>query len=589
MKHILIEQNQKPHAKAQRRKVKEKTSHCKRSHFPHPDLKALCIALKFKYYARLAHGIAKQSPSSITEPAPISTLRLLRASAPLRALFHPFAKITILCLLAFPSFVFSRVLTYENAINIALNQSYTIKSFEQRKLAMESSYQFRKAEFKPRLDAGLYAPAWNEIVTPIQQVDGLPVYNSVGSIKYSGDMAFTYMLPTGGNLALSAELYRDNLSTTLATQNYRLLTTNKAYTRLAVSFNQPVFTANEKKENLQQAKYYFERFSNQFTRGQMDIIYEVTQGFYNLYRATREVEIAEEKLENAEEAARIARIKAENGRIPEVDVLITQVDLARSQANVSESRNSFEREKDSFKHLIGLDLDEEIQIVTDLLYDTFYIDLDTAIEAALANRLELEEAELNIELQKIEIKRAKRYSELKGNISAYYDVTGVSTINGGDSRELFQSSFDNFIDRRPNRGVTFSISYPIFDWGRGAALEQHAAAYMRDYELELEDTRKLITRQVRDVVRSVEEAKKRLRIHEQNQQVAQMTYEISRKRFENGDINSQELALEQERLADSQLSYLDAFITYQLQVADLKRKTLWDFEGKRSYLQEIRD
>ena len=94
---------------------------------------------------------------------------------------------------------------------------------------------------------------------------------------------------------------------------------------------------------------------------------------------------------------------------------------------------------------------------------------------------------------------------------------------------------------------------------------------------------------MRDVVRSVEEAKNRLSIHEQNQQVSEMTYDISRKRFESGDINSQELALEQERLADSQIAYLDAFITYQLQVADLKRKTLWDFEEKRSYFEEIRE
>jgi len=485
------------------------------------------------------------------------------------------------------STLFGRILTYEDAINIALNESYTIKSFAQKKLAMESAYQYRQAEFKPRLDAGVFAPTWNEIVTPIPQAEGLPVYNSIGSIKYSGDVAFTYMLPTGGNFALSAELYRDNLSTMLATQNYKSLTTNKAYTRLAVSFNQPVFTANEKKENLEEAKLYFERFSNQFTRRQMDIVYEVTKGFYDLYRATRETEIAEEKLKNAEEAARIARIKAENGRIPEVDVLITQVDLARSQTIVSETRNTYEREKDNFKHLIGLTLDEEIQIVTDLQYDTFYVDLDQAIKSALTHRLEIGEVAQTIELQKIEVKRARRFSELKGNISAYYDVTGVSTVSTGDSRDLFQSSFDNFIDRRPNRGVTFSLSYPIFDWGRGSALEQRAQAYIRDYELELEDTKKMIIREVRDVVRSVEEAKSRLSIHEQNQQVAEMTYDISRQRFENGDINSQQLALEQERLADSQLAYLDAFITYQLQVADLRRKTLWDFERDRIYLQTI--
>lgn len=482
---------------------------------------------------------------------------------------------------------YGKVLTYQDAINIALKESYTIKSFEQNKEAMEWAYKFSKAEFKPRLDIGVYAPSWTESVIPVQQANGLPVYNSFGSMQMGGELAFTYMLPTGGNLALSSQLYRDNLNTSLASQNYKTLSTNKAYSRLAVSFNQPVFTKNEKKENLNEAKYYYDRSTHQFTRGQMNIVYEVTRGFYTVYKSTREVEIAEEKLANAEEAFRIAEIKAQNGRIPEVDVLITKVDLARSQALVSESKNNLEREKDSFKQLIGLPLEEEIEIVTDLKYESFVVEMDRAIQSALANRLELNEAKLNIELQKIQLDRAERYSELKGNISAYYDVTGLSTIESNSSSDLFQSSFDNFVDRRPNRGVTFSISYPIFDWGRGSAMEQEQKARLNDYELDLDNTRTEIIREVRDVVRSVEEAKNRLSIHEQNQQVSQMTYEISRKRFENGDINSQELALEQERLADSQLAFLDAFITYQLQVADLKRKTLWDFEGDRSYLEEV--
>ena len=95
-----------------------------------------------------------------------------------------------------------------------------------------------------------------------------------------------------------------------------------------------------------------------------------------------------------------------------------------------------------------------------------------------------------------------------------------------------------------------------------------------------------ITREVRDIVRSVEETKNRLEINEKNQQVAQRSYEISRLRFENGDITSQELGVEQERLAATQIDNLNAFITYQLAVADLKRKTLWDFNNNRSYLKD---
>ncbi|MFX0133234.1 MAG: TolC family protein, partial [Candidatus Hodarchaeota archaeon] len=288
------------------------------------------------------------------------------------------------------------------------------------------------------------------------------------------------------------------------------------------------------------------------------------------YKATREVEIAHEKLKNSEESYLIAKLKAETCRIPEGDVLITEVEMAQNKANLSESVGHLQRKKDAFKQLIGLDLDENIQIITNLKYDTFKIDLNRATNEALKNRLEVYETELDIKLQKIRVDRARIIRELKGNISAYYDVTGVSTTGGGAIRDLFESSFQNFVYRPPNRGIMFDISYPIFDWGRGSTRVQQEQANLREAESSYKNTRLTIIREVRDIVRSVEEAKNRLKIHEKNQQVAWRSYEISRIRFENGSINSQRLADQQERLAETQLVYLDAFITYQLAVADLK-------------------
>jgi len=479
-----------------------------------------------------------------------------------------------------------KILTYEDAINIALNRSYTIKSYLENKIAMQQFFNYYRAQFKPRLDFSIFAPSWSESVIPVQRPDGLPVYNSFGEMQFGGNLRFTYILPTGGNLALSSLMYRNDLKTVLALQNYNQLKTRQAYSSLSISFNQPIFTRNRLRENLNEARYRYELSSSQFTRGQMDIIYNVTRGFYRLYRATREVEINREKLKNSEEAYRIARLKGETGRIPEGDVLIAEVAAAQNRANLSESLGNLEREKDAFKQLIGLELEQDIQIITDLKYDTFQIDLDKAIEKALKNRLEIYEAQLAVELQKIDVDRAERVRELKGNISAYYDITGVSTLGGGTTRRLFESSFDNFVDRPPNRGITFSVSYPIFDWGRGSARVQQEQANLRERELSLQNMKITVIREVRDIVRSVEEAKNRLKINEKNQKLAQRSYAISRMRFENGDITSQELGVEQERLATTQLNYLDAFITYQLAVADLKRKTLWDFQHNRSYLEE---
>jgi outer membrane protein TolC len=479
-----------------------------------------------------------------------------------------------------------RILTYDEAIRIALGKSYTVKSYLENKIAMEQYFNYYKAQFKPRLDFSVFTPSWNENVIQVQRADGLPVYNSFGSMQFGGNLQFTYILPTGGNFALTSLMYRDNLATTLAQQDFIELKTNQAYTSLSLSFNQPIFTTNTLRQNLDEAKYRYEKSENYFTRAQMDIIYDVTHAFFSLYRATREVEIAQEKLKNSEESLRISKLKSETGRIPQGDVLIAEVEMAQNQANLLESQGRLEKEEDNLKQLIGLGLEEDIQIITDLQYETFSIDLMKAIQEALNNRLELDEAGLDIELQEIQLDRAKRIREFKGNISAYYDITGVSTLGTGSTLDLFQSSFDNFVDRPPNRGITLTLSYPLFDWGRGSARVQQERANLRSRKLDLDNLRITITRQVRDVVRSVKEAHKRLEIHETNQEVAQQSYAISRMRFENGDITSQELAMEQERLATSQLNYLNAFITYQLAVADLKRKTLWDFQNNRSYLKD---
>jgi outer membrane protein TolC len=295
------------------------------------------------------------------------------------------------------------------------------------------------------------------------------------------------------------------------------------------------------------------------------------------------VEIAREKLKNSEEAYRVAKLKNETGRIPEGDVLIAEVEMSRNRAALLESEGGLEREKDDFTQLIGLDPGQNIRIVTEVRYGPVTVDMEKAVEEALKNRLELGEADLALKLQEITVSRASREREFKGELSAYYDLTGVSTIGSGSPSDLFRSSFDNFVDRPPNRGISLTFSYPVSDWGRGEARVQREEVNLREKKLAAENTRRTLVREVKDVVRQVGETLNRLIIHEKNQQVAQRSYEISRMRFENGDIASQDLAREQERLAAAQLDYLNAFISYQLAVADLKRKTMWDFQHNRSY------
>lgn len=495
-----------------------------------------------------------------------------------RFIFIPFV---VLCLV--PTMNGQRKITYDEAITIALGESYTAHYYREDTEATRYSYLYTKAQFKPNLGINLFTPSWEEGVQEIYQTNGLPVYNSTGSLQAGGEMNFMYVLPTGGNLDLSTKMYYENYRTTLSQQNNKKLDRNQFYSRFMLSFSQPIFTANKLNEDMKVAELGYKKSICYYTRAQMDIIYNVTAAFYQVYKTAFELRINQDRLINSKEAFRIAKLKQESGSLPEGDLLTAEIIVAQDESRVMESQGILDAAYDDFKLLIGLELNDSIALVADMEFEAFIIDMQVAIDEAIQNRMEISENEINIELQEIEVKRAKREREFKGDISAYYDFTGLSTLEKGSLGDLAESSFRNMRDRPSNRGIVLTLSYPIADWGRAKNLVKREERRLKQQKLDMENTKREIETEVRKIVRSVYEAEQRYRINQRNRDIALESYRISQLRFENGDMTSQELSIEQERLSQVQLAYIESYITYRLSVADLNRKTMYDFENNKSY------
>jgi len=477
-----------------------------------------------------------------------------------------------------------RTISYEEAIQIALGESYTVQYYKEAMEATRFSYLYTKANFKPLLNFDLSAPSWVEELSTIYQADGLPVYNSTSMLRAGGNLNFKYVLPTGGDFSLTSNMRWENYRTTLSELDNRVLKRDQVYSRFALSFDQPVFTANILKENMKAAALRYRWSTSYFTRTQMDIVYNVTAKFYQVYKLDYEHKINREQFNNSQEVLRITKLKQETGNLAEGELLIAEVNAAQNEVLVMGSEGKLNTAKDEFKLLIGLDLKEEIELDAEMEFETFAIDMQRAIEEALANRMEIQQDEVDIELQEIEVKRAKRERELKGKISAYYDFTGLSTKGEGTVGQLIGSSFQNMTDRPSNRGIALTLAYPIADWGRAKNKVKSEQVRLKQYELSLENEKRFIESEIREIVRSVQEAEKRFRVNQRNQEVATKSYRISLLQFENGDMTTQELFLAQERLSQVQLAYIESYITYRLSVANLSRKTMFDFENNRSYL-----
>lgn len=494
-----------------------------------------------------------------------------------------FIFIQAIILLAVSAISGQRKIAYDEAISIALGESYTIHYYKEDMEATHYSYLYTKAQFKPYMDISFFTPSWKEGVQEIYQTDDLPVYNSIGSLQAGGDLSFTYVLPTGGNFDLSTKMYYENYQTTLSQQNNKKLDRNQFYSRFMLSFSQPIFTANKLKEDMRVAELGYKKSVCYYTRAQMDIVYNVTEAFYQVYKTAFELRINQERLVNSKEALRIAKLKQETGNLPEGDILTAEIIVAQDESRVMESQGILEAAYDDFKLMIGLEINDSIELIANMEFEAFIVDMQIAIDEAMQNRMEIAENELNIELREIEVKRAKREREFKGDISAYYDFTGLSTLEKGSFGDLVESSFKDMRDRPSNRGIVLTLSYPIADWGRAKNLVKRENRRLVQQKLDLDNTKRKIETEVRKIVRSVYEAEQRYRINQKNRDIALESYRISQLRFGNGDMTNQELSIEQERLSQVQLAYIESYITYRLSVADLNRKTMYDFENKRSY------
>ena len=198
---------------------------------------------------------------------------------------------------------------------------------------------------------------------------------------------------------------------------------------------------------------------------------------------------------------------------------------------------------------------------------------------ALANRMEVREQEIQIELNTMNVKQQKAAGMIQADLTAYYEKIGVSSQNVNTSfTTTINNSYNDFLNRPQNFGLGINVSIPILDWGENRALVNAAKSRLKQTQIAKEAVQRSIEREVRNLVSELNSSLQRLQLLEKNLVVAEKSFEITRQRYADGDIDSQALALERNRMNTAYNNHLRAYINYQLLLSDLTRKTFYDFK-----------
>lgn len=461
-------------------------------------------------------------------------------------------------------------LTLEQSIEIAKEKSLRMLRLEQSLKRAEFNLQSVTNSLKTNIQMSLQLPNYSDEVRTREDSSGISYY-SFKQLQYEGNLTIRQPLPTDGNIFIQNRLTSyDDIRRDL----------RSTYASTRIGLEQPIdafYGFNRIRSTLKRAKLAYEESSKSYKRAELNLIYDVSGSYYNLLLLQKSAEITLLDLERQTDAFEISQNKYDAGLIREVDALQMEVDLAEAQSNHDIALLNQSSAVNSFKELLGINLDDSITLKSELNYDIVIIAPELAVKYALENRLEIREQEIQIELQKLNIEQQKAEGLVKASLVAYFEKLGV---NQEFNKSLFSSagdSYSNYSNRPANYGVGFSLRIPVFDWGVNRARVKEAESRLKEITYSKEEIERGIETEVTTLVSRVNSNLKRLQLLEKNIKVAEKSFDITLQRYADGDIDSQALALERNRMNTAYTSHLNAYINYQLSLADLMRKTFYDF------------
>ena len=215
-------------------------------------------------------------------------------------------------------------------------------------------------------------------------------------------------------------------------------------------FRQPVFRAGGVTAGLRAAKLYA-FWSDESVRNTVQtVIKQVTTDYYAALLAESLCQVNRDAVTSAEAHLNDVRVKRVNGVASKYDELRAQVDVANFRAELIRQENNLVLAKTSLLRTLGTATDAKIHLSDPLKHLPVKVALEEAIKVAYKNRPDLYMAELNIRMQRENVRalRSTYLPEVDLALSA-----GTDRARDGDSRwsgtqraalEVNWSLFDGF-------------------------------------------------------------------------------------------------------------------------------------------------
>ena len=453
-------------------------------------------------------------------------------------------------------------LTLEDALQYSIDHSPELQNallnLERYKLSLDAQRASLKSKFSLTLNPFTYSNS-RSFDNRFSQWYTNESFSSNGTFSITQPIIWT-----DATISLNNKFCWQSNTSTSDVSNKNQAFSNDLY----LSLNQPLFTYNRTKVDLESIELDYENALINYALRRLSLESSITSSFYNVYTAKNNLEISEAELKDAQQNFDIIKNKVEADLSAKDELYQAELNLATAVSTVDNRKVSLENAKDDLKKILGIDINQDFDITAEITAKPVEISMLTAIESALSSRLELRQREISRTELDIQMKQIKENNSLDGNLSLSLGIMG--------DHEKFEKIYDHPTN---NPRVSVSLSVPIFDWGERKARIKAQEIAIKMYDMETDEEKKAIEIAVRKSCRSLRNLEAQVAIAEQSVKNAQLTYDLNAERYRNGELTGMEMSQFQTQLSNQKMSYVSTLINYKLELLNLKIISLYDFEN----------
>jgi outer membrane protein TolC len=298
-----------------------------------------------------------------------------------------------------------------------------------------------------------------------------------------------------------------------------------------------------------------------------DISLAATYRFFTYLRVQTNYNLAESNLKNSNDNLKIAETRRELGTISENDFSRIRLSVINAQKALNSARMDLKIADFELKSYIQLDQEQEIELSMPLDIFLFDIDVDKALEEALANRKETPQFRRRVIQADRDLVEAKRDNSLSATLRGSYGMS-----NSADYvTDIYQNP-------ERQRILRLSLSIPILDWGRSASQVKMAESSRELVLYDVENDRRDFEREIVVLVEQFSLLKDQLTTSLEADNVSENGYQIALRKFQNGEISITDLNISLQERESAKRDYISSLRDYWVAYYTLRILTLYDFE-----------